>query len=162
MGRLPWTRFHSSVVVGLGVSWIHDGLEIQLVAANGHTDDLYMDASQVGLTGTIYLLGLVVGALVFERLTDRIGRKKLFILTLAIYLVGSGIAGLSPTMWFLWAFRFIPSKYRGRVDIAVNCTYWGGVLIGAVASSWLLNPANISSELGMADRLSSSARCWVW
>ncbi|MEO9151618.1 MAG: MFS transporter, partial [Lapillicoccus sp.] len=82
MDRLPWTRFHWSVVVGLGVSWILDGLEIQLVAANGYAGDLHMDAGQIGLTGTIYLLGQVVGALVFGRLTDRLGRKKLFILTL--------------------------------------------------------------------------------
>ncbi|MEP6800034.1 MAG: MFS transporter, partial [Lapillicoccus sp.] len=101
-------------------------------------------------------------------LTDRLGRKKLFILTLAIYLVGSGIAGLAPTMWFLWVFRFvaglgiggeytainsaidelIPSRYRGRVDIAVNGTYWGGALIGAGASAWLLNPDNISQSWG--------------
>ncbi|GAA1901849.1 MFS transporter [Lapillicoccus jejuensis] len=168
MDRLPWTRFHWSVVVGLGVSWILDGLEIQLVAANGYAADLGMSAAEVGLTGTIYLIGQVVGALTFGRLTDKLGRKKLFILTLAIYLIGSGIAGLSPNMWFLWVFRFvaglgiggeytainsaidelIPSKYRGRVDIAVNGTYWGGALLGAIASSWLLNPDNVSESWG--------------
>jgi len=168
MDRLPWTRFHWSVVVGLGVSWILDGLEIQLVAANGYAADLGMDAAQVGLTGTIYLIGQVVGALTFGRLTDRLGRKKLFILTLAIYLVGSGIAGLAPAMWFLWVFRFvagmgiggeytainsaidelIPSKYRGRVDIAVNGTYWGGALLGAVASAYLLDPSHVSEHWG--------------
>ena len=164
MDRLPWTRFHWSVVVGLGVSWILDGLEIQLVAANGYADALGMDAGQIGLTGTIYLLGQVVGALYFGRLTDKLGRKKLFILTLAIYLLGSGIAGLSPNMAFLWVFRFvaglgiggeytainsaidelIPSKYRGRVDIAVNGTYWAGAILGATANLWLLTPENIS------------------
>ncbi len=168
MDRLPWTRFHWSVVVGLGVSWILDGLEIQLVAANGYAADLGMDAAQVGLTGTIYLIGQVVGALTFGRLTDRLGRKKLFILTLAIYLVGSGIAGLAPAMWFLWVFRFvaglgiggeytainsaidelIPSRYRGRVDIAVNGTYWGGALLGAVASAYLLDPSHVSEHWG--------------
>jgi MFS family permease len=163
MDRLPWTRFHWSVVTGLGVSWILDGLEIQLVAANGYADSLHMDAGQVGLTGTIYLVGQVVGALVFGRLTDRLGRKKLFILTLAIYLLGSGIAGLAPNMEFLWVFRFvaglgiggeytainsaidelIPSRYRGRVDIAVNGTYWAGALLGATANIWLLAPERI-------------------
>jgi MFS family permease len=163
MDRLPWTRFHWSVVTGLGVSWILDGLEIQLVAANGYADTLHMDAGQVGLTGTIYLVGQVVGALVFGRLTDRLGRKKLFILTLAIYLLGSGIAGLAPNMEFLWVFRFvaglgiggeytainsaidelIPSRYRGRVDIAVNGTYWAGALLGATANIWLLSPERI-------------------
>jgi MFS family permease len=163
MDRLPWTRFHWSVVTGLGVSWILDGLEIQLVAANGYADTLHMDAGQVGLTGTIYLVGQVVGALVFGRMTDRLGRKKLFILTLAIYLMGSGIAGLAPNMEFLWVFRFvaglgiggeytainsaidelIPSRYRGRVDIAVNGTYWAGALLGATANIWLLSPERI-------------------
>jgi MFS family permease len=163
MDRLPWTRFHWSVVTGLGVSWILDGLEIQLVAANGYADALHMDAGQVGLTGTIYLVGQVVGALVFGRLTDRLGRKKLFIITLAIYLLGSGIAGLAPNMEFLWVFRFvaglgiggeytainsaidelIPSRYRGRVDIAVNGTYWAGALLGATANIWLLTPERI-------------------
>ena len=127
-----------------------------------------MDATQVTLTGTIYLIGQVVGALVFGRLTDRLGRKKLFILTLAIYLVGSAVAGLSPNMWFFWVFRFIagagiggeytainsaideliPSKYRGRVDIAVNGTYWGGAAIGAFANLFLLNPDLIASNVG--------------
>ena len=163
MDRLPFTRFHWSVIVGLGVSWILDGLEIQLVAANGYAEALHMDATQVGLTGTIYLIGQVVGALYFGRLTDRLGRKRLFILTLAIYLVGSGIAGLAPAMWFLWIFRFvaglgiggeytainsaidelIPSKYRGRVDIAINGTYWAGALLGATANLYLLTPERI-------------------
>jgi len=163
MDRLPWTRFHWSVVTGLGVSWILDGLEIQLVAANGYAQSLHMDAAQVGLTGTVYLVGQVVGALYFGRLTDRLGRKKLFIITLAIYLIGSGIAGLSPAVWFLWIFRFIagmgiggeytainsaideliPSKYRGRVDIAVNGTYWAGALLGATANLYLLQESRI-------------------
>jgi len=105
----------------------------------------------------------VVGALYFGRLTDRLGRKKLFIITLAIYLIGSGIAGLAPAMWFLWIFRFvagmgiggeytainsaidelIPSKYRGRVDIAVNGTYWAGALLGATANLYLLQESRI-------------------
>jgi len=163
MDRLPWTRFHWSVVTGLGVSWILDGLEIQLVAANGYAKSLGMNAAEVGLTGTIYLVGQVVGALYFGRLTDRLGRKKLFIITLAIYLIGSGIAGLAPAMWFLWIFRFvagmgiggeytainsaidelIPSKYRGRVDIAVNGTYWAGALLGATANLYLLQESRI-------------------
>ena len=168
MDRLPWTRFHWSVVIGLGVSWILDGLEIQIVSESGFQDSLGMSSAQVGLTGTVYLVGQVVGALTFGRLTDRLGRRKLFILTLVIYLVGSGLAGLSPNMWFLWVCRFIagmgiggeytainsaideliPAHYRGRVDIAINGTYWFGAFLGALANLYLLNPDNVAANLG--------------
>src|SRR4051794_14233375 len=107
MDRLPWTKFHWSVVIGLGISWILDGLEIQIVSESGFQKSLGMSSAQVGLTGTVYLVGQVVGALTFGRLTDRLGRRKLFIVTLIIYLVGSGLAGLSPNMWFLWVCRFV-------------------------------------------------------
>ncbi|KAB0676119.1 MFS transporter [Aureimonas leprariae] len=168
MDRLPWARFHWMVVVGLGVSWVLDGIEIQLVSASGFKDTLGMSTEQVGFTGTIYLIGQVVGALVFGRLTDRWGRRTLFIVTLAIYLVGSGVAGLAFAPWFLYVWRFvaglgiggeytainsaidelIPAKYRGRVDIAVNGTYWGGAMIGAVGSFFLLDPDLVPTNLG--------------
>lgn len=168
MDRLPWTKFHWSVVFGLGVSWILDGLEIQIVSESGFQKSLGMSSAQVGLTGTIYLVGQVVGALTFGRLTDKLGRKKLFILTLVIYLVGSGVAGFAPNMVFLWVFRFIaglgiggeytainsaideliPARYRGRVDIAVNGTYWAGAFLGALANLYLLNPANVAENIG--------------
>ena len=168
MDRLPWARFHWMVVIGLGVSWILDGIEIQLVSASGFKDTLGMSSEDVGFTGTVYLIGQVVGALVFGRLTDRWGRKKLFILTLAIYLVGSGIAGLAWAPWFLYFWRFvaglgiggeytainsaidemIPAKYRGRVDIAVNGTYWAGAMLGAVGSFFLLNHALLPENIG--------------
>ena len=168
MDRLPWARFHWMVVVGLGVSWILDGLEIQLVSASGFKETLGMSSAQVGLAGTVYLIGQVVGALTFGRLTDKWGRKKLFIITLAIYLVGSGVAGLAWTPWFLYVWRFvagmgiggeytainsaidelIPAKYRGRVDIAVNGTYWAGAMLGAVASFFLLNHDLVNEHWG--------------
>ena len=168
LDRLPWTRFHWMIVVGLGISWVLDGLEIQIVAAAGYQDTLHMSSAQVGLAGTVYLIGEVVGALVFGRLSDKLGRRNLFILTLAIYLVGSGIAGLAPAMWFFFIFRFvagmgiggeyaainsaidelIPSHYRGRVDIAINGTYWGGAALGAVANIFLLNPDYFDQNWG--------------
>lgn len=168
MDRLPWTKFHWSVVIGLGISWILDGLEIQIVSESGFQKSLGMSAAQVGLTGTIYLIGQVVGALTFGRLTDRWGRRKLFIITLVIYLVGSGLAGFAPNMGFLWVCRFIaglgiggeytainsaideliPSHYRGRVDIAINGTYWFGAFFGALANLYLLNPDNVAENLG--------------
>src|SRR5436305_3785675 len=87
IARLPWTRFHWLVVVGLGVSWILDGLEVQIVALNGaplsDPGSLGLSTSQVGYLGTAYLIGQVVGALFFGRLTDKLGRKRLFIITLA-------------------------------------------------------------------------------
>jgi MFS family permease len=159
MDRLPWTRFHWSVVVGLGVAWILDGLEIQIVASAGFQRTLGLSSAQVGLVATVYLVGQVVGALYFGRLSDRLGRRRLFILTLVIYLIGSAVAGLSFSLWFLLIFRFvagmgiggeyaainsaidelIPSKYRGRIDIAINGTYWGGAALGATANLFLLN-----------------------
>jgi MFS family permease len=168
MDRLPWARFHWMVVVGLGVSWILDGLEIQLVSTAGFQKSLGMSSFEVGLAGTVYLIGQVVGALTFGRLTDKLGRKKLFIITLAIYLVGSGVAGLAWAPWFLYIWRFvaglgiggeytainsaidelIPAKYRGRVDIAVNGTYWAGALLGAGASFWLLDTTRVPENLG--------------
>jgi MFS family permease len=168
MDRLPWTRFHWSIVVGLGFSWVLDGLEIQIVASAGFAKALDMSAVEVGLAGSVYLVGQIVGALVFGRLSDKLGRRKLFILTLAIYLVGSGIAGLSFDVWFLYLFRFvaglgiggeyaainsaidelIPAKYRGRIDIAINGTYWGGAALGSAANLFLLNPDIVDESWG--------------
>ncbi|MCW2497845.1 MFS transporter [Jatrophihabitans sp.] len=163
MDRLPWTRFHWLVVVGLGVSWILDGLEIQIVAlVSGPLTDkgtLALTTGEVGFLGTGYLLGQVAGALFFGRLTDKLGRKKLFIVTLAIYLIGSGLGGFAFNYWSLLLCRFIagtgiggeytainsaideliPSKYRGRVDIAVNGTYWGGAAIGSALGLYLFS-----------------------
>jgi MFS family permease len=156
------------VIVGLGISWVLDGLEIQIVSNAGFQHEFHMNAGQVGWVGSVYLIGEVVGALVFGRLSDKLGRRKLFILTLAIYLVGSGVAGLSPAIWFLFLFRFvaglgiggeyaainsaidelIPSKYRGHVDIAINGTYWGGAALGAVANLFFLNTDYFSQNIG--------------
>jgi len=163
MDRLPWTHFHRLVVIGLGVSWILDGLEIQIVSLVSpillNQKTLHLTASQVGFLASMYLIGEVVGALFFGRLTDKLGRKKLFIVTLAIYLIGSGLGGLSWNYMSLLLFRFIagtgiggeytainsaideliPSKYRGRIDIAVNGTYWGGAALGSALGLYLFS-----------------------
>jgi MFS family permease len=120
MDRLPWAHFHWMVVLGLGVSWILDGLEIQLVSASGFKDSLGMSSADIGFTATIYLIGQVCGALFFGRLTDRWGRKKLFIITLGIYLVGSGIAGLAWAPWFLYIWRFVAGMGIGGEYTAIN------------------------------------------
>ena len=127
----------------------------------------HLTAAQVGFLGTIYLIGQVAGALFFGRLTDQLGRKKLFIITLAIYLVGSGLGGFAWNFWSLLIFRFfagtgiggeytainsaidelIPSHYRGRVDIAVNGTYWAGAALGS-GSACTCSPATCRSSWG--------------
>lgn len=151
--------------MGLGVSWILDGLETQVVASAGFQKTLHMTAAEVGFAASVYLAGQVIGALTFGRLSDRLGRKKFFMITLVIYLFGSGMAGFAFSLWFLLIFRFIaglgiggeytainsaideiiPSRYRGRADIAINGTYWGGAALGAGANLFLLDP-NIVPE----------------
>jgi MFS family permease len=171
LDRLPWAKFHWMIVVGLGVSWILDGLEIQIVSQAGFQQSLGLSNADVGTLGSVYLIGEVVGALFFGRITDRLGRRKIFILTLAIYLIGSGLAGLSWNFAVLAAFRFIagvgiggeysainsaideliPAHYRGRVDIAINGTYWGGAALGASANLFLLSgrlPDNVGWRIG--------------
>jgi MFS family permease len=172
MDRLPWTKFHWLVVIGLGVSWILDGLEIQIVSLiSGPLTDpqtLGLSTGQAGFLGSMYLIGEVVGALFFGRLTDKLGRKKLFIITLGIYLVGSGMGGFAWDYWSLLFCRFvaglgiggeytainsaidelIPAKQRGRVDISINGSYWLGGVGGSLLSVVMLNTAIFPTNLG--------------
>jgi MFS family permease len=166
--RLPWSPFHTRMVVALGVAWILDGLEITVASAVVATlttgETLGLSTTQAGAIATVYLAGEVVGALFFGRLSDKLGRKKLFIITLAVYLVGSGLTAFTlngGTGWllFLYATRFIsgmgiggeyaainsaideliPARFRGRVDIMVNGTYWAGAIIGTLGTYIFLN-----------------------
>jgi MFS family permease len=166
--RLPWSPFHTRMVIALGVAWILDGLEITVASAVGailnKPETLNLSSTEVGLIATVYLIGEVVGALVFGRMSDRLGRRNLFMITLGVYLVGSGLTALtlgSGTAWivFLYVTRFIagtgiggeyaainsaideliPARYRGRVDIAVNGTYWAGAILGTLGTFILLN-----------------------
>jgi MFS family permease len=166
--RLPWSPFHTRMVIALGVAWILDGLEITVASAVVDTlteeDTLALSSTAAGLIATVYLLGEVVGALFFGRLSDKLGRKKLFVITLAVYLIGSGLTAFTlgnSAFWigFLYLTRFIsgmgiggeyaainsaideliPAKYRGRVDIAVNGTYWAGAIIGTLGTYIFLN-----------------------
>jgi MFS family permease len=166
--RLPWSPFHTRMVIALGVAWILDGLEITVASAVvGKLTDpntLALSSTEAGLIATVYLVGEVVGALVFGRMSDKLGRKKLFVVTLAVYLVGSGLTALTlgnSGAWiaFLYLTRFvsgmgiggeyaainsaidelIPARYRGRVDIAVNGTYWAGAILGTLGTFIFLN-----------------------
>ncbi len=120
MHDMPWVKFHWLVIFGLGTAWILDGLEAQIVAAGGFEKTLDMSAADVGLAGTVYLVGQVVGAVLFGRLTDSWGRKRLFTLTLALYLVAAAAAGLAPNMTLFLVFRFISGMGIGGEYSAVN------------------------------------------
>src|SRR6202035_3825674 len=172
--RLPWSRFHTRLVTALGVAWILDGLEITIASNVGPDltlhNTLNLGAGQVGDIAWWYLIGEVIGALFFGHLSDRLGRQNLFVITLGVYLIGSGLTALTPGggHWiiFLYATRviagmgiggeyaainsaideMIPAKYRGRIDLAVNGTYWGGALIGTVITLVVLN--HVTAERG--------------
>jgi MFS family permease len=172
--RLPWSPFHTRLLVALGVAWILDGLEITIaanvVAELTQKTTLNMSASGAADIATWYLVGEIIGALFFGRLSDRLGRRNLFMVTLAVYLVGSGLTALTPAggEWFIFMYatriiagmgiggeyaainsaidELIPARFRGRADLAVNGTYWAGAIIGTVVTLFVLN--NISPALG--------------
>jgi MFS family permease len=172
--RLPWSRFHTHMVIALGVAWVLDGLEIT-VASNVGPDltqhsTLNMSASAVADIATWYLIGEVIGALFFGRLSDKLGRRNLFMVTLGVYLIGSGLTAATPrgAYWFIFLYgtriiagmgiggeyaainsaidEMIPARYRGRVDLAVNGTYWAGAFLGTIVTLVLLN--HLTPNLG--------------
>ena len=160
------------VVIALGITWILDGLEVTLagsVAAALQTSPrLHLTAEQVGLTGSAYLAGAVLGALFFGHLTDRLGRKKLFNVTLGVYLVATAATAFSWDFYSFLLFRFltgagiggeysainsaiqelIPARLRGRIDLAINGSFWLGAAGGALLSVWLLDPTFLDPDLG--------------
>ena len=172
LDRLPWTRFHWLVVMALGITWILDGLEVTLVGslagAISHSPSLELTESQFGLTASAYLVGAVVGALFFGWLTDRLGRKKLFTVTLLVYLAGTIASGLSWDGFSLALFRFItglgiggeysainatiqeliPARRRGFTDLIINGSFWIGAALGALAAIVVLDPAFMDPEWG--------------
>ena len=165
--RLPWSRFHTRLVVALGVAWVLDGLEITIASNVGPSltlpGTLHMSASAVADIATWYLIGEVIGALFFGQLSDKLGRRNLFMITLGVYLVGSGLTALTPAggYWFIFLYatrviagmgiggeyaainsaidEMIPAKYRGRTDLAVNGTYWAGAFLGTIVTLFVLN-----------------------
>jgi MFS family permease len=173
LDRLPWSRWHWLVVVGLGTVWILDGLEVTIVGSIAAVwqepgSGLELSASQVGVAGAVYVAGACLGALFFGQLTDRWGRKKLFMITLAVYLVATVLSAFSMNAMYLYVMRFftgagiggeyaainsaidelIPAKYRGRVDLAINGSFWVGATAGAVLSIPLLDTSLFPVDVG--------------
>jgi MFS family permease len=172
LDRLPWGRFHTLVVVALGVTWILDGLEVTLAGAISpalkQSAALQFSNADVGLAATAYLAGAVLGALFFGWLTDRLGRKRLFFITLTVYLVATAATALSWNVWSFALFRFltgagiggeytainstiqelVPARYRGWTDLVINGSFWIGAALGAIGSIVLLDPAVIDPDLG--------------
>ncbi len=172
LDALPFGRFHVLVIVGLGVTWILDGLEVTLAGSLSgelmQRSGLGLSSAQIGLAGSVYLCGAVLGAFLFGWLTDRLGRKKLFSITLAVYLLATAATGLSWNVWSFVLFRFltgagiggeytainstiqelIPARLRGWTDLLINGSFWVGAAMGAGGSIVLLNPAFIDPALG--------------
>jgi MFS family permease len=172
LDRLPWSRFHWLVVVALGATWILDGLEVTLVGslagAIEESPVLHVSEAQIGLAGSVYLVGAVLGALFFGYLTDRLGRKTLFTVTVGVYLIATILTGLSWDFWSFALFRFltgagiggeysainsavqefVPARRRGATDLIINGSFWVGAAIGALGSVVVLDPRLFPPDYG--------------
>ena len=172
LDALTWSGFHTRVVLALGITWILDGLEVTLAGALAgalkESPTLQFSNLDVGAANSAYLAGAVLGALGFGWLTDRIGRKKLFFITLAVYLSATAATGLSWNLISYAAFRFftgagiggeytainstiqelVPARYRGWTDLLINGSFWIGAAMGATAAIVLLDPALFGPDLG--------------
>ena len=172
LDRLPWGRFHTLVVVALGITWILDGLEVTLAGAVAgalkQSPTLAFSNTDIGLASSAYLAGAVLGAVFFGWLTDRLGRKKLFFITLAVYLTATAATAFSWNLASFMLFRFltgagiggeytainstiqelVPARVRGWTDLVINGSFWVGAAIGAGASIVLLDPALFAPDIG--------------
>ena len=172
LDRLPWVRFHSLVVAALGITWILDGLEVTLAGSVAATlrepATLALSNTDIGFASSAYVAGAVLGALFFGWLTDRLGRRRLFFITLSVYMVAAAATGLSWNLASFVLFRFltgagiggeyaainstiqelIPCRYRGWTDLAINGSFWVGAALGAGGSLLLLDPALFAADIG--------------
>ncbi|MCV7090461.1 MFS transporter [Mycobacterium interjectum] len=173
LDRLPWSRFHWRVVVGLGGVWILDGLEVTMVGnvssrLTEKGSGIELNAAQIGMAAAFYIAGACLGALFFGHLTDRFGRRSLFILTLAVYLAATVATAFAFAPWYFFIARFftgsgiggeyaainsaidelIPARVRGRVDLMINGTYWLGSAAGAAGALVLLDTSNFAPNIG--------------
>ncbi|MCW2755390.1 MAG: proP 2 [Marmoricola sp.] len=173
LDRLPWSKFHGRVVAGLGSVWILDGLEVTMVGSvaarlTEKGSGIAITAAQIGTAAAVYVAGACLGALFFGQLTDRFGRKKLFMLTLGLYIVATVATAFAFAPWYLFAARFftgagiggeyaainsaidelIPARARGRIDLTINGSYWLGSAAGAAAALLLLDTSIFPADLG--------------
>jgi MFS family permease len=173
LDRLPWSRFHWRVVVGLGGVWILDGLEVTMVGnvssrLTEKDSGIELTAAEIGMAAAFYITGACLGALFFGQLTDRFGRKRLFVLTLAVYLIATVATAFAFAPWYFFAARFftgagiggeyaainsaidelIPARVRGRVDLVINGSYWLGAAGGAAGALILLDTSIFPAHLG--------------
>jgi MFS family permease len=172
LDRLPWTRFHTLVVIALGITWVLDGLEVtiagSIVGALQESPVLRFTEADIGLVSSAYLAGAVAGALLFGYLTDRFGRRRLFFVTLGLYLLATAATAFAWDFWSFALFRaltgagiggeyaainsaiqeLIPARYRGRTDLAVNGSFWIGAALGALGAVILLQPGVLPPDWG--------------
>ncbi|MGA8327815.1 MAG: MFS transporter, partial [Mycobacterium sp.] len=173
LDRLPWSRFHWRVVVGLGGVWVLDGLEVTMVGnvssrLTERGSGIHLTPADIGVAAAFYIAGACLGALFFGHLTDRFGRRNLFILTLAVYLTATVATAFAFAPWYFFIARFltgsgiggeyaainsaidelIPARVRGRVDLVINGTYWLGSAAGAGAALVLLDTSNFPADVG--------------
>jgi MFS family permease len=172
LDRLPWGAFHTRVVIALGITWILDGLEVTLTGALAgalkNSPVLHLTNTEVGLASSAYLVGAVLGAVLFGWLTDRMGRKRLFMITLSVYLCATAATGLSWDIWSFALFRLLtgagiggeytainstiaeltPARVRGWTDLIINGSFWVGAALGALGSVIVLDPTIIDPEYG--------------
>jgi MFS family permease len=172
LDRLPWSRFHTLLVLALGITWILDGLEVTLMGAIAavltRPDVMHFSAAQIGFISSSYLAGAVIGSIVFGHLTDRFGRRKFFFLSLSIYLAGVGFTAFSWNLASFAIFRFItgagiggeysavnsaideliPARIRGRIDLIINGSFWLGAAAGSLSTIVILNPQIVPYPIG--------------
>src|ERR1700683_2994947 len=170
LDRLPWSRFHTLVVAALGITWILDGLEVtiagSIAGALQESPVLHFTAVEIGAVSSAYLAGAVSGAFFFGYLTDRFGRKKLFMVTLGLYLAATAATALSWGFASFAVFRFltgtgiggeyaainsaiqelVPARFRGRTDLAINGSFWLGAAAGALGAVLFLQPGRLPPD----------------
>jgi MFS family permease len=173
LDRLPWSPWHRLVLIGLGTAWILDGLEVTIVGSlsdrlTEKSSGLGLAAGDIGFAAAMYVVGACLGALLFGHLTEKYGRKRLFMVTLGVYLLATVLTAFSFAPWFFFACRFLtgagiggeysainsaidelmPARLRGRIDLIINGSYWLGAAAGAALTIVLLNPSVLPKDIG--------------